>query len=1625
MSICDNLIHPFHSDEGISQRRRAVETLLKNAPLIDGRTMADLLDYFVQLSGHINFYDAELNISDWKPFFQKSTPFTLATIVKFDRNSVLGKFDLYNKLFDSNSSNQSLQLLLHFIFYYSINRINSWHILLKESELPVVTVMEQLIKDKLQQPIKIFIQQSNTASKWYRTKRIDFAKIQSNAVWGLSESDLRQVDENFLSTGTTKRKRLLALRESIRPLLASMLEVIRVFSTNASSDIELSLFPLKEELKKLHTPHLGLLFAFLKLFQHLQSDLNGYTRKHLDYFYQDVLKLKTRAAAGDKAHIIVEIQNLLEQYPLKKGLLVKDGKDAKKAEVLFSLDDEIVANKTEVAEVKTLFLEHGNTGNINFVKGVYMAPDALKADGVKIEFKESLPKNFPSLGAHFSKYEDPEQHFIKPYPTARLGFVLASPVLLLKEGNRVIDITLACELEDICSLKSKTDVGRGRGKSCCEGPENEIEATNLDPCRSDQSQLLPASELFPIVRNILTARFYYVNKELIAEAGKKGISADTIKKLYEFLKVDASRICFCESERIDFEEVVLESNFESKFSGDQLIKVKQVFKPQAVLKILFSGEKEWIEPSETGPSESPKNSIEFTSLSGKQFRIQIRSVLKPDKPAITFYNKEKLKEDLNTEQPLVKIELNEIIRKKFSSTEFLRLVNINSTDVRNCCMLNESSQDVYFISLYHFFRNVLLSKAESAKTAIKVTVCGLKNFVVQNEESVMNVNSPIYPFGTRPDIVDFSVVNPIVCITEAFLLDASPGLSLKAKNYLESLLTPANGRRQPVAKNAIESFLNTKDSSNLPYFNGSDKGILRPLFNEPSKKYCELNQVGPEFYIGSKEVFGKKWSTVRVNLNWKDKPNDFRDYYNAYVVENVSDQIFGLDEDRFRIKLSVLEKGGWKEQALDRKLFDVVPPPAMPILDPVTGFSCAEDRSYSQGILIEKGEFPLTSDYGFNIGNAKDESFDVNTKQGFLKISLREQDFLHKEYAYVLARQMMALGKYPDQLLEGAVYRKNGSSVIVFRNFGNLIRLLETSIGNANTQSGNTKNSAEILFNEFNASTGYTTPPQPSPPMAAPAAPPPLSDSIDDGERDSLFYKVYKILADAIQTKTDSDDVVLKYDALRQIYSILDPTGTKVVEPLEVLIPNEPWTPIIKNISIDYISTATINDIDLIHLYPFNDTYKAEEITQGPTLFPTFCDEGNLFIGLKKLKPGSNLPILFQLAEATADSESEREEVKWYYLDNNVWKELRKGFEVLNDDTNELTTSGIIKFLMPANMTKENTILPKGLHWIRASIGKNSKAISETIGIHPQAVKVSFTNEEANDKMRLAEPLPAQSIVKLKQADTSIKKISQPYESFGGRIPEMEGEYYTRVSEWLRHKGRAIQKFDYERLVLEAFPQIFKAKCINHCYGLNAHTFNNDFLLAPGYVLIAVIPDLDKLKAGQSFEPRVPVSLVDKIEEYLCKRVSPFVRLKVMNPRYEKVHFCLKVKLYPGKDEVYYKAKLQQDLREFLAPWAVGEYDKLSFGQCINRSDIVQFLETRDYIDYILELAMANNTANLPTAKNSIQVCPQTPRSILIAGEVDICIKQDDCEQWDNTEICSNKASVLIDYCSNQDPIIT
>jgi hypothetical protein len=482
----------------------------------------------------------------------------------------------------------------------------------------------------------------------------------------------------------------------------------------------------------------------------------------------------------------------------------------------------------------------------------------------------------------------------------------------------------------------------------------------------------------------------------------------------------------------------------------------------------------------------------------------------------------------------------------------------------------------------------------------------------------------------------------------------------------------------------------------------------------------------------------------------------------------------------------------------------------------------------------------------------------------------------------------------------------------------------------------------------------------------------------------------------------------------------------KVNEKLKLGLPIQPYTPTIKEISIDYNATADMQDMVFAHLYPYGQTSKTEDINNKPTLLPYFQDEGTLFIGLKNLRTGGAVHLLFQLAEATANTEIDRAIIEWHYLSNNNWLPLRKGFEITDDKTDELSTSGIVSISVPSDITeKGHTIMPEDTFWIRVSASKNVAAICETIGIHTQAVRATFTILPPNDLTRLSEPLADGLLSKLSEADANVKQVSQPYESFGGTPPEVDDLFYVRASERLRHKGRAINVFDYERLTLQMFPQIFKAKCIPHTMALGAHNYKNDVEWAAGFVTIVVVPDLKRLKTGENLYPRAPLSMLDEIRDYLCQRTSPFVRLRIMNPRYEGMNVRIQVQFNKGYDENYYRSQLRTDIIHFLAPWWMGDTEKLRFGQPLYYSDLVRFVEGQEYIDYITCLEFWHEEDTKGTYK---VVDPKTARSILAPGTIIVCQPEaPDCPEFDGKNIpdCIKPCTPASDRIPNLDEKIT
>jgi hypothetical protein len=430
---------------------------------------------------------------------------------------------------------------------------------------------------------------------------------------------------------------------------------------------------------------------------------------------------------------------------------------------------------------------------------------------------------------------------------------------------------------------------------------------------------------------------------------------------------------------------------------------------------------------------------------------------------------------------------------------------------------------------------------------------------------------------------------------------------------------------------------------------------------------------------------------------------------------------------------------------------------------------------------------------------------------------------------------------------------------------------------------------------------------------------------------------------------------------------------------------NPPYTPKIKKLSLDYTSSAEIitkvyrpgSQIDRIfHIHPFGyHEIQPESDNQHYLFLPQYDHEGELYLGIRDAQPPQNLSLLFQMAEGSANPDLERLPVQWSYLSDNRWLSLDDG-NMLLDTTRGLINSGIIVFaLEPA---RPSTLLPPSLYWLRAAMPQHSSTICDTVAIHAQAVSATLASRDhAPD--HLSRPLPAGSITELAEPLPQVAAIRQPYTSYGGKMGEQDRTFYTRSSERLRHKHRALTVWDYEHMILERFSQIYKAKCLP---ADSAH---------PGQVELIVIPDIRNKLPFNPFEPKAPSDLIADIEAYLVDNIPAFATIKVKNAHYVPVKVRFAVRFRPGYNEGYYRQRLNEELNRFLSPWAYEEGAEIVIGGRIYANVIINFIEERPYVDYVAEVKLFSSEDGrtfklvMPSA-NGYWVETDRPDGVLVAA---------------------------------------
>ncbi|MGE3177230.1 MAG: baseplate J/gp47 family protein, partial [Vicinamibacterales bacterium] len=356
-------------------------------------------------------------------------------------------------------------------------------------------------------------------------------------------------------------------------------------------------------------------------------------------------------------------------------------------------------------------------------------------------------------------------------------------------------------------------------------------------------------------------------------------------------------------------------------------------------------------------------------------------------------------------------------------------------------------------------------------------------------------------------------------------------------------------------------------------------------------------------------------------------------------------------------------------------------------------------------------------------------------------------------------------------------------------------------------------------------------------------------------------------------------------------------------------VPPPPYVPRVDALTLDYTASGTA---DVSHVLPFGGWSPLPFGTVGaPTLLPQFAHAGYLFLGLSGLTTPQT--VRFYASMHPGAGPSAGPEPAWEYLDPRGWVRLDAPHADA-DTTLGLRQSGTVSLVLPAIDTPASTWLPRECRWVRAVVPDGLDTFPDASTVLLNAVLA--VRQTVRDDPDAHQALPAGALKSLVTPIKGIAGVSHPGASFGGRPPEGEDAFRTRMSERLRHKGRAVTAWDYERLVLEQWPDIWSAVVLP----AQRRRAGEPAAIGAGHVRVLVVPGPS---CPDVRDVTAPVASPDRLASMArtLERLSGRVRVHVENVSYVRVRVAASIEWRDQVDPHASARALDADLRAHLSPW--------------------------------------------------------------------------------------------------------
>lgn len=402
-------------------------------------------------------------------------------------------------------------------------------------------------------------------------------------------------------------------------------------------------------------------------------------------------------------------------------------------------------------------------------------------------------------------------------------------------------------------------------------------------------------------------------------------------------------------------------------------------------------------------------------------------------------------------------------------------------------------------------------------------------------------------------------------------------------------------------------------------------------------------------------------------------------------------------------------------------------------------------------------------------------------------------------------------------------------------------------------------------------------------------------------------------------------------------------------------VPPAPFVPRIAEISLSYTARAKIE------VNAPQTARKGEKIVQvGPfgrvevfpnrtlrhvTLFPPRLGYGHLFIQIDGPDATGPLTLLFDVADrGHLRRVPKSNPIAWYYLTHTGWTPL-PATAVSADSTAGLMRSGLIAINLPEDAARLTPEMPKTGAWLAAV------ATKPDLSAFPRVTLIDTNGvwaRRADDSFEGTGPARIWTFATPKSGSGAPVEVPVAADV---RAPETTQDFTARVGERLRHRKRGVTPWDVERLVLDAFPEVWMVKCLPHMDQRAPQA-------APGRVTVVAVRKPPVLKADAPATPQVfDVATLQRIHDHLTRLGPVFAQYDVVNPSFERLHVRASLEFDHYRDDGAMAQRLKTHLNRYLSVWTAP--DPLNrFGWSLNVKLLRAHINALDYVRRINDFSV-------------------------------------------------------------------